>query len=358
MDRARRRSTRRVAAAALACALAVIASLLVAAPADAAGIYLHRGSRGASVKTLESRLHTLGLLSRAAVDRRYRYPTWKAVKRFQRSHGLRVTGNTNTRTWNQVAAAYRAAITPRPPAPTWSAPTWAPPKVTAHRGGSDERPENTLDAFRNAVAIGADVVEFDVRSTADHHLVVLHDRTLDRTTNCTGTVYKLTLEQVRACRTDGNGQPVPTLEEVLDYLAPTSIDIAPEIKDYRIDLDDDEVVAFVAAVEDRQLAARTFVQSFNPNVFALVNSAEPALTTVYLSNSVITVRALEEFDADIASVNMNALGRSNVDVYHAKHRQIWTWTADTVSELQKAWTLGADSVGADIPKQALLLYGR
>ena len=137
----------------------------------------------------------------------------------------------------------RPSSRPLLPAPTWSAPTWAPPKVTAHRGGSDERPENTLDAFRNAVAIGADVVEFDVRSTADHRLVVLHDRTLDRTTNCTGIVYKLTFEQVRACQTNGNGQPVPTLEEVLDYLAPIDIDIAPELKEYSIDLDDDEVVA-------------------------------------------------------------------------------------------------------------------
>ena len=70
------------------------------------------------------------------------------------------------------------------------------------------------------MAVGADVVEFDVRSTSDHRLVVLHDGTLDRTTNCTGIVYELTLEQVRACLTDGNGQPVPTLDEVLDYLAP------------------------------------------------------------------------------------------------------------------------------------------
>ena len=49
---------------------------------------------------------------------------------------------------------------------------------------------------------------------------------------------------------------------------------------------------------------------------------------------------------------MNALTRANVDVYHANHRQIWTWTADTVAELQKAWSLGTDSVGTDIPRQA------
>jgi glycerophosphoryl diester phosphodiesterase len=341
-------------------------SLLVAAPADAAGIYLQRGSRGATVKTLESRLHTLGLLSRAAVDRRYRYSTWLAVRKFQRSHKLRVTGNTNTTTWNRVATAYRVATTPppprppapRPPTPTWAAPAWAPPEVTAHRGGGDEQPENTLDAFRNAVAVGADVIEFDVRSTSDHRLVVLHDVALDRTTNCTGTVYELTFEQVRACQTDGNGQPVPTLEEVLDYLAPLDVDIAPEVKAYRADMDDDEVAALVTAVKDRQMAARTFVQSFQPAVFAVVNTSEPALSTVYLSNSVIPVSALEEHDADIASVNMDALTRANVDVYHANHHQIWTWTADTVEELQKAWSLGTDSVGTDIPKQAVALYDR
>ena len=230
--------------------------------------------------------------------------------------------------------------------------------MTAHRGGSDERPENTLDAFRNAVAVGADVVEFDVRSTSDHRLVMLHDVALDRTTNCTGIVYELTFEQVRACRTDGNGQPVPTLDEVLDYLAPLDVDIAPEVKGVPRRLDDDEVAALVTAVKDRNLAARTFLQSFKPEVFASVNAAEPALTTVYLSDSVILRRARwSEHDADIASVNMNALTRANVDVYHANHRQIWTWTADTVAELQKAWSLGADSVGTDIPRQAVALYG-
>jgi glycerophosphoryl diester phosphodiesterase len=361
MDRARRRSTRQAVSVALICALAVMMSVLVAVPADAAGIYLKRGSRGANVKTLETRLHTLGLLSRAAVDRRYRYATWLAVRKFQRSQKLRVTGNTNTTTWNRVATAYHVAITPPPPPPpppTWSAPGWAPPKVTAHRGGGAERPENTLDAFRNAVAVGADVVEFDVRSTSDHRLVMLHDVALDRTTNCTGIVYELTFEQVRACQTDGNGQPVPTLDEVLDYLAPLDVDIAPEIKAYGVDLDDDEVAALVAAVKDRNLEGRTFLQSFQPGVFALVNASEPALTTVYLSHAVIPVSALTDHGADIASVNMNALTRANVDVYHANHRQIWTWTAYTVAELQKAWSLGADSVGTDIPKQALSFYGR
>ena len=89
-----------------------------------------------------------------------------------------------------------------------------------------------------------------------------------------------------------------------------------------------------------------------------MHAADPALTAVYLSQSVIPVSALEQYGADIASVNMSALARSNVDAYHAKDRQIWTWTADTVAELRKAWELGADSVGTDIPTQALALFGR
>jgi len=272
-----------------------------------------------------------------------------------------------TKFWRAVAVLATAlvvlGIAPADAAPawtaaTWTAPTWASPVVTAHRGGSYERPENTLDAFQNAVAVGADTVEFDVRSTADHRLVVLHDRTLDRTTNCTGTVFQRTLAQVRACKTDGNGKPVPTLIEALDYFAPLSVDISPEIKGYGIDMDNNEVANLMAAVKRRQMTARTFVQSFNPNVFALVNRVEPALATVYLAHSVIRVTALRQYGADIASVNMKALSRSNVDSYHAQQRQIWTWTANTVPELQRAWTLGADSVGTDIPTQALSLYGR
>jgi len=277
--------------------------------------------------------------------------------------------NKITKFWHAVAVPATAlvvagfGIAPAEAAPvradtTWTAPTWDPPEVTAHRGGSDERPENTMDAFRNAVAVGADTVEFDVRSTSDHRLVVLHDRTLDRTTNCTGAVYRRTLAQVRTCRTDGNGQRVPTFAEVLNYFAPLNVGIIPEIKEYGTDLDNNEVAKLVTAVKSRKMGPRTFVQSFKPSVFAQVNRAAPAVTTVYLANGVIRVSALRQYGADIASVNMTSLSRANVNSYHNQGRRIWTWTADADEELQRAWTLGVDSVGTDIPTQALALYGR
>jgi glycerophosphoryl diester phosphodiesterase len=108
------------------------------------------------------------------------------------------------------------------------------PVVTAHRGFSGRYPENTLLAFRKAVEIGVDVVEFDVRETSDGELVILHDALLDRTTNGSGPVGNRTLAELERLnatywqgphdtgrRTDGplGDEAIPTLAEALGLLA-------------------------------------------------------------------------------------------------------------------------------------------
>lgn len=90
--------------------------------------------------------------------------------------------------------------------------------IYAHRGSSATAPENTLAAFRQAIADGADGVELDVRATRDGVLVVLHDRDLGRTTNGAGAVDETTLDELQ--RLDaGGGERVPTLDQVLALLA-------------------------------------------------------------------------------------------------------------------------------------------
>ena len=101
----------------------------------------------------------------------------------------------------------------------------------AHRGGSFRGvPEGTLGAFQAAVAAGVDWLEFDVRRTTDGVLVVLHDATVDRTTDGTGAVAGLTLAQVRALDA-GGGATIPTVEEVVDLAVGAGVPILPEIKD-------------------------------------------------------------------------------------------------------------------------------
>lgn len=108
------------------------------------------------------------------------------------------------------------------------------PVVIAHRGNSAHAPENTLEAFKQAVALKVDGVEFDVRLTADNQLVVIHDPTVDRTTNGSGDVARLTLERLReldaAYRFGPSTYPyrdrgirIPTVAEALDVTAPLNI---------------------------------------------------------------------------------------------------------------------------------------
>lgn len=107
------------------------------------------------------------------------------------------------------------------------------PRVIAHRGLSAGLPENTLAAFRDALARGVAAIEVDIRPTRDGALIILHDETLDRTTNCHGPAADLDLARIRRCDAGWPlrpGEPVPTLGEALDLVAATDRRLLLDIK--------------------------------------------------------------------------------------------------------------------------------
>ena len=106
-----------------------------------------------------------------------------------------------------------------------------PPIIIAHRGASADEPENTLRAFQLAIDQGAQMIELDLHRSADGHVVVIHDETLDHTTNQRGRVDQLTLADIQ-CADAGKGERVPTLDEVLD-LTTGKVRLYLEIKDPR-----------------------------------------------------------------------------------------------------------------------------
>ena len=148
----------------------------------------------------------------------------------------------------------------------------------AHRGYSAVAPENTLPAFAAAVRAGATHVEFDVRTTVDAVPVVIHDRTLDRTTTGAGHVWDLSASEVLSFDAGSwfspayTGLRVPTLADTLDLLASEAPEILLEIKPPATL---DQVKAIVEQVAERGLLARTTVQSFDPAVVALIREAAP-----------------------------------------------------------------------------------
>jgi glycerophosphoryl diester phosphodiesterase len=163
--------------------------------------------------------------------------------------------------------------------------------VVAHRGASAELPENTMAAFRRGVELGADAIELDVHLTADGQLAVIHDETVDRTTDGSGAVDGMTMEQLRKLdagfhfHTDadagfphrGTGLRIPTLPEVLDWL-PDGVGLVVEIKARGA------AGAVVEALRGRPVreAGAASVISFDEAAIERVHELDPDLVTGYL----------------------------------------------------------------------------
>jgi glycerophosphoryl diester phosphodiesterase len=162
--------------------------------------------------------------------------------------------------------------------------------VVAHRGASVQAPENTMESFRLAAEAGADAIEVDVHLTSDGHLAVIHDETVDRTTDGSGDVVSLTLKSLRkldagARFTDadgstpyaGKGLTVPTLEEVLDWL-PDDVGLVVEIKARAT------VPKVVEALRDQPVRTdgRANVISFDEAAIEEAHALDPDLPTGYL----------------------------------------------------------------------------
>ncbi len=151
-------------------------------------------------------------------------------------------------------------------------PPLTPVQAIAHRGGTLSEPENTLAAFRHAIQQRVDWLEFDVQMTKDGELVVIHDETVDRTTNGTGTVRDMTLEQIRALDA-GRGEKVPTFAEVLDLAKANGVKILPETKSAHLYPGVEEKL--LQALEQADYIDKTVIQSFEVASLEKLHSLNP-----------------------------------------------------------------------------------
>ena len=331
---------RRVSGLALACLL-LSALVCVAAPAEAKGLNLHRGSHGAKVRVLETRLARLALLPYSAVDGRYRAATVNAVRTFQWRLGLPVTGRVRLGTWNAVR---------REPARRAGA---AAPRILGHRGETTSRGvENTLKAMRYAAPY-VDLLEFDLARTADRELVLMHDLTLDRTTNCSGNVASWSLSALRAQCTV-RGEPIPTFDEVAAYAASVGKPIAPELKNAAMSQGD--LAKVVSVINAHGLAGRTWVQSAYAKHLVALRSLAPQLRLVLVSRSIPAVSTVQAAKATVVALRLELLNIPRVRRYHDARVQVWAWTAQTTPDLQMAKAMRTEGVVANVPALAQAAY--
>jgi glycerophosphoryl diester phosphodiesterase len=149
------------------------------------------------------------------------------------------------------------------------------PLIMAHRGASDELPENTLAAFRRALAQGADILETDIRFTRDDEIVIMHDATVDRTTLGTGAAAAMTLSEFKRLRARMPEQPrvltelaeqdpaeaPPTLGEFLELTAEGQVPVALELKDDRF-MNSRDAGRLIALLDKYKALGRTVLLSF------------------------------------------------------------------------------------------------
>lgn len=243
-------------------------------------------------------------------------------------------------------------------------------KIIAHRGGASLGNENTLSCIAAGIASGADMVEIDVHQTADGHIVVCHDPTLDRTTDGTGKIGDLTLEEIRSFRiigSDGNptSECVPTLEEVLG-LVDGQCGILLEIKRKRRQYDGIEA-RVLKILRERGALGYTVVQSFNDRVIKRVHELEPSVRVEKLVICRIPCLPLI-FDGGItgfswkkygyvSSFNFyrSCLSRRFLDKLHTRGKEAKVWTVNREKDFPD---IPVDGIITDDPVELLRLAGR
>jgi len=252
-------------------------------------------------------------------------------------------------------------------------------QVIAHRGGATLRPENTLAAFAHAVAIGADAIEMDVRGTADGAIVCLHDATVDRTTDGSGRVDAITLDELRKLdaghrwsndggRTHpfrGKGIRVPTLEEVFQQLPHQRMNI--EMK--RVE----PVLAqpLCALIRRSGMTQKVLVASMDVDTIVAFRQACPEVATSMSRSEALLFFGLQRARLDaVYSPPVQALqvpywfGDSMVPtaelVAAARRRnlKVHVWTINDEERMRELIRIGVDGIVTDELERLLKILGR
>jgi glycerophosphoryl diester phosphodiesterase len=212
----------------------------------------------------------------------------------------------------------------------------------AHRGASAYEPENTLRSFKRAIEMGAEMMELDVRFSRDGHLVIMHDKKVDRTTNGRGLVREMTLNELKKLDA-GKGEKIPTLEEVFD-LGKGTIKFVVELKDRGTE---EKVINLI---RDKGLIDDVFLVSFHCDLIKRAKSLEPRIRTgLIMLFSFNTAEKGKECRADAVAPSQYFITSGMVEKVHKNGMFLFTWTVDDPNKAKKLKEMGVDGIVTNKP---------
>jgi len=248
-------------------------------------------------------------------------------------------------------------------------------EVHAHRGGAGLAPENTLAAFRKALELGVDALEMDLHVTRDGVVVVIHDETLDRTTDGRGDVGDLSLEGVKRSDAGGKfapafrGERVPSLREVIDLVKTSGngrvrLDLELKYHQDRPGRPEDFEERVLEILRETGFAERVNVISFHHPSLTKVKALEPKIRTGLLAGGRMApqdpLALVRQFRADYYSPNFRHVTAEAVAALHQAGIPIVPWTINEEAEMRRLMALGigglaGDGIATDFPDRLMNL---
>ena len=228
----------------------------------------------------------------------------------------------------------------------------------AHRGASGYAPENTLAAFRRALALGVTFIETDLQLTRDAHFVALHDDTVNRTTNGQGALQHLTLAEVR--RLDAGswfgsefmGERIPTLLDIVEFSGKHDVVFYLELKPNGFWGGEH---ALVSALRESGAIQRSVIISFDPVILQGLRKIEPTLMTGLLFDGQIEhpfEKALE-IGARQLAVKGDLVSPNLLNEAHKRDLQVVCWTINNPAHMRLLAAAGVDGIMSDYPDRLL-----
>lgn len=216
----------------------------------------------------------------------------------------------------------------------------------AHRGARGYEPENTLQAFQKAIEMKADGIELDVHLSSDGHLIVIHDETIDRTTNGKGFVNNLSLQELKDFRIENKHQ-IPTLSEVLD-LVDQQCFINIELKG--IGTADAVVTLIELYISEKNWTYDSFlVSSFDWEHLKQIDSLNPKISIGVLTETDIesAITFAKEIKAKAIHPDFHLLNKENTKQIQEIGFQVFPWTVNEKEDIAKIKTYNVNGIISD-----------
>lgn len=234
------------------------------------------------------------------------------------------------------------------------------PLSVAHRGHSIAYPENTIEAYRKAIDLGVEMIECDVNITRDEKLVMIHDPTLDRTTNGTGRVSASTWAEIQRLDAGGKFRPefagvrVPSTEETLLLFKETGTLSCFEVKGANTDESNRIAVALVELFVKHDLLGSVFLSSYHHEALQLAGSKCPDLLIAperlpddAPADPLEALRQARLFSAQVLQHQYTVLTAEVVRVLHENEVAVWAWSTTDEASMIFGIELGADALMGD-----------